>query len=773
MINYLRLVPSLLLMFISLLGYSQPILQGEWRDHLSYRHCYRITDIGNVVYCSSESGLISYNKNSKELRTHSKITGLSDVLISSIAYSEITDKLIIGYTNGNIDLIHEGGDPVNISDIKRKIMTADKRINQIYTHGETAYLACGFGIVVLNHAKNEIKETYILGENGAFLEVNDVTILGNNLYAATVSGIFTADLDSSNNLLDYNNWSQIDFIPNSQEEYKFVEVHNNKLFAVYSKPLIDKEEENGEDFIITISENNFQNWSIAYDSQISDISSVNGFLTISSPSRGLIYNENELLYADISTVNNQHIFVSKEMQIFVASSYSGFLRKDNPNDDIHYLVPNGPRFSEVSKVSTFEDQIWVSSGGPNRLYRHGGMHSFIDNNWDSYIGANIPGINSLGNIHKIAIDPRNPDHIFAGSFGYGLFEIRDKEVIGVYDYDNTEAFNGISQGIGIRVSGIQFDSQSNLYFILSLVSSPLFKVDPEGNWTQLDINNPLLSKTINYADLLITSRGQIWLLSNLTGIVVLEDQGDGSYRDKSFIIKNQFGNLLTHAYCLEEDNEGNIWVGTNNGPIIYYSPWNIFENDEVTGYQIPIPRNDGTDLIDPLLYSEAILDIETNGGNQKWLATDQSGVFLIDEDGKTTIHNFREENSPLLSNGVSGIGINSKTGEVYFATDQGLVSYGGIATEGFSHYSQVYAYPNPVRHDYEGPITITGLIENSVVKITNVSGNLVWETTSLGGQAVWDGRNFNGVKVASGVYLIMLATEDGLESHITKLLFLH
>jgi flagellar basal body rod protein FlgG len=150
----------------------------------------------------------------------------------------------------------------------------------------------------------------------------------------------------------------------------------------------------------------------------------------------------------------------------------------------------------------------------------------------------------------------------------------------------------------------------------------------------------------------------------------------------------------------------------------------------------------------------------------------RSGVFLLSEDGKKTIENFRIENSPLISNNVSGIGI-KENGEVFFATSMGLISFKGIATTGRDVYSNVYVYPNPVRPDYTGNITITGLIENSNVKITDISGNLVYETTSLGGQAVWNGHNFNGNKVATGVYLIFLSTEDGGKSHITKLLFMH
>lgn len=764
-----RFFPLILFILLPLSGYSQELLQGEWRDHLSYRTCYRIAEMNDLIYCSAESGLISFDKNTYELRKHSKTTGLSDVQIKTIAHSEEANCLIVGYSNGNIDLLYEGESPVNISDIKRRIMTADKSINKIYINGQTAYLACGFGIVVLNLEKEEIKETYILGESGSYLKVNDITILNNELYAATESGIFTANLDSPN-LLDFAYWTRLDFIPQYTGEFKAVEAFNNKLFAAYS----DVNTMHDEIITLTSGTTAYQEWSKEYDTLVNDIASCNGFLTISSQSRAIIYDNNEVITADFASSNTQHIYVSSNNLIFVASTYDGFLWYED-GKVYKYLTVNGPRFSEVSRVSTLGDRVWVSSGGPSRLYKHGAAHYLNSSGqWKSFTGNDIQTESPLGNTYKIAIDPGNPEHVFAASYGYGIFEFRNNLVDNIYEMNNTELFFDIPENIGVRASGIQFDTQSNLYFILDLVSNPLFIIDAEGNWHRPEINNSLLGKpNIIYSDLLVTSRGQIWILSRTSGIVVLEDQGNGSYRSKNFIIKNQFDNVLSRAYCLEEDKDGNIWVGTNNGPVFYYSPWDIFDFSDVTGTQIAIPRNDGTNIVDPLLFSESIFDIAIDGGNRKWLATDQSGVFLISEDGKKTLANFKAENSPLFSDGVTGLGINEITGEVFFATDLGLLSYGGTAIEGLSDYSNVYVYPNPVKPGYEGPITVTGLVAQSIVKITDVSGNLVWETNSLGGNAVWDGRNFTGHRVSSGVYLVMVSNEDGSQSHITKVLFLH
>jgi len=764
--------PTIVIFFLLIVKitdvYPQNILQGEWHDHLSYRTCLRIAETPEWIYCASESGLISYNKNTNDTRKHSKVTGLSDVLINTIAYSEETDYLIVGYVNGNIDLLREGQTPINLTDIKRRIMTTDKRINKILTHGHYVYLACGFGIVVLNLENVEVKETYYLGESGTYLNVNDIAIANNILYAATESGIYKADLDSPN-LLDYSNWSRLEFLPQALNEYTQIENHQNTLFAVYSDML------SGHDNIITFNENDYHPWTYYSDTTINDLYSSNGYLTIAAPTHGTIFNENNIILHDFTAYGVQHIYVSDQGTFYAACTYNGFISLKEDNTFRYYSI-NGPRYSKVTRVAAKSNHIWVTTGAPATLnsQRPCAIYSNIDGKWTSYTHENNQLMYQTGNTYKTVFDPSNINHLFVGTFGYGIIEILDGEIINLYRKDDNEIFSGIRDAVKIRTSGIQFDAQNRLWVLLDLVSNPLFILDQEGNWENPHISNSILnSNNVQYYDLLITSRGQIWVLTFNAQIIVLEEEAEGLYRQKTFFIKNQYETLINKANCLEEDNEGNIWVGTNNGPVIYYSPWNVFQLSEVNGYQIPIPRNDGTNNVDLFLYSEAVLDIKTDGGNRKWFATAHSGVFLTSPDGKETLVNFRDDNSPLLSNGITGIDINEKSGEVFIATDLGLVSYGGIATTGFDDYSNVYVYPNPIRREYDGPITVTGLVENSIVKITDINGILVWETKSLGGQAVWDGRNFKGDRVATGVYLIMLATEDGLKSHITKLLFMH
>jgi hypothetical protein len=228
---------------------------------------------------------------------------------------------------------------------------------------------------------------------------------------------------------------------------------------------------------------------------------------------------------------------------------------------------------------------------------------------------------------------------------------------------------------------------------------------------------------------------------------------------------------MNDIYSIAEDNDGVIWIGTSKGVAVYTNPARIWDSETFLATQPSLDLNDG--LYHPLLENETVTAIAVDGANRKWLGTKNSGVYLVNESGTAELLHFTTNDSPLFSDYITSIEINQKSGEVFIGTDMGLISYMSEATEGKATYDSVYVYPNPVRETYDGPITITNLIQNSEVKITDISGNLVYRTTSLGGQAIWDGKNLNGRRVKTGVYLVFCNDENGEETHITKLLFIH
>jgi hypothetical protein len=160
-----------------------------------------------------------------------------------------------------------------------------------------------------------------------------------------------------------------------------------------------------------------------------------------------------------------------------------------------------------------------------------------------------------------------------------------------------------------------------------------------------------------------------------------------------------------------------------------------------------------------------------DGGGRKWFGTNGLGAYLISEDNYSEIHHFTVSNSDIISNNVQSIAIDQQTGEVFFGTDKGLCSYMSDATEPNEEMNKdnVYAYPNPVRPDYTGLITVTGLSYDADVKIVTSNGVLVAQGRSNGGMFTWDGTDLKGKRVVSGVYFVQTATQDGSSGTVCKI----
>ncbi|MGM9760446.1 MAG: two-component regulator propeller domain-containing protein, partial [Parabacteroides sp.] len=314
----------------------------------------------------------------------------------------------------------------------------------------------------------------------------------------------------------------------------------------------------------------------------------------------------------------------------------------------------------------------------------------------------------------------------------------------------------------IRVTGVAFDKAGNLWMNNSSVKQPIHCLKADGTWEAY----PSSLSMVEMPDkMIVTSNGNIWMnipYNSSTGLYVFNQESDkyiGSVQTANGSTIN-----VNAYYCLREDKNGDIWVGTNRGVII--SPAGSARNVLSGSVYFRQPtRDDNTAYF---LDGERVNYIAVDGGNQKWIATETSGVYLVNEDGSETLQHFSTDNSPLLSDKVNSIAINPQNGEVFFGTDKGICSYRGVATEGRADFSEVYAYPNPVRPTDPRQVTITGLMEGSNVKITDLAGNLIYQARSLGGQLQW---NCSGVK--SGIYLILAATEEGQESVVSKVVIVN
>lgn len=746
---------------------------GIWRSHLPYENASRLIIAKNKVYCVTDGGLFYYNQSDKSIEKVSKENGLSDTEISALGYSEIHGITVIAYTNSNIDLI-QNNTVINFPDIMRKQIMGDKRIYSILIQDDYAYFSTGFGIVALNLVLKQFNWTIDkigrIGEGGVQIKVNETCMEGQYFYAATDQGIYRANLSADNlNLQDFNFWERITEIPNFNQKFNAIIAVGGKVFASF------KSVTPGGD-VIYFWDGQFWNTFSGFQNDDSNYLSVwDGNLVISERYHVKVVTPDGDVIKQIFIGSPRCAYMDQNTVLWIADAENGLIQ--NPDGStLNFINPNGPSTIFVSHIAISGNMLYTLPGGlsssNNNLFRNGEVNTFKASKWTSYKRTEYK------DFYRIVIDPADPEHYFVGSWGYGLFEFQKDSLIEVYREDNS-SLQTIIPGDFYRLGGLAFDKEGNLWISNASVAEPISVLKKNGEWQSFNLGNKL-SSTIYTGDIIVTQSGYKWMIltSQTRGLVVMDDNGtiDNPDDDRYLVldVKDENNAIITNdIYSIAEDREGNIWLGTNKGILVYYNPSVVFDQENFYAQQIIIPRNDGTNDGDALLGTESVTSIVIDGANRKWLGTKNAGVSLVSDDGLTQIHNFTAENSPLLSNSISSIAINEKNGDVFFGTDKGIISFTADATGPAENFNSVYVFPNPVRENFTGDIAISGLLENSLVKVTDLNGNLVFETISLGGQALWDGKNFRGERVRTGIYLVFCSSEDGTLSHVTKLLFIH
>jgi hypothetical protein len=741
---------------------------GTWRSHLPYNNASKIIIAGEKVFCSTDGGLFCFNKSDNSIEKISKENGLSDTDISALGYSKDMGITIIAYSNANVDLI-QNNVFYNIPDIMRYTqILGDKQIYHISVESKFAYLSTGFGIVVIDLENKEISKTCIIGDGGSQVKVNSTCFNGNFLFAASDRGIYMADLSVPDlNLQDYHFWSHVTVIPNSTMKFNCVASVNNRVYASYQSGTF------GGDVIYYWDGTSWNVFTPFSSDNCNHLSEWQGNLIVSATYHVHIYPET----GDRAMVfinSPKCTYIDTEGVLWTADSEKGLVKRPLNEEILTSIIPNGPTTNYVSHIAISQGIVYTVPGGlksdNNNQFRNGEINRFKDNSWLGYRKTQYK------DYYRIAIDPTDPQHYFVASWGYGLFEYREDSLIEVYREGNS-TLQSVIPGDFFRLGGLTFDNSGNLWITNSTVAKPLSVLKKNGEWMSYSLNNLITGPYMG--DIIETQSGVKWIiLPSGRGLFAMDDNrsidnpDDDRYR--RFDVRDEFNAVITNdVFSIAEDRDGNIWLGTNKGVLVYYNPNAVFEGENFYASQIIIPRNDGTTDGDPLLGTESVSSILVDGANRKWLGTKNTGVSLVSDDGLKQIHNFTAENSPLLSNSITSIAIDEKTGEVFFGTDNGIISYMAEATGPAENYDSIFVFPNPVRENFTGDIAINGLIENSLVKVTDLNGNLVYETISLGGQVLWDGKNFSGEKVSTGVYLVFCSSEDGLLSKVTKLLFIH
>lgn len=681
---------------------------GDWRIYAAYHNATEVAAMHNRVYVLSDGSLYSYDPEDTSVETYDKASHLSDFQIYGLLPCKATNELVIVYVNGNIDLMDADGNVFNMPELKLKSLD-DKTINHITVCDGILYISTNTGLVCVDLTKRAFGNFYNIGQ-----AIKKVNIVNGDIYASTANGTYR---------------------------------------GLHSENLLDP-----------------SNWTVVPSSQLPDFSSSTQVETTRQVEMG-------------GTV--WKACGSEGLKGFASTAEDAEVKVES-------IIPNSPQYNYFYQLYLIGNERLLAAGGnfsyPEVKHKLTAM-KWEDNSWltfDIEDARKEIADDLLLNATDIAQDPEDPDHHFVGTARSGVYEFQDYKYVRHITYTNSPLKSILpdipSAGAYVRVTGLNYDSAGNLWMCNNQVDTIIRIMNKDNSWSAVHV--PEIDGYPTFDHIVFDHNNWAWInsrrstSSHYAGFLVI-DTSAGITNTKAFRSKfigpfqNQDGTSYTptELSCLTEDLDGVMWIGCNFGVFAVYDSSQLFSSD-FTITQIKVARNDGTNLADYLLSEVPVKCITIDGGNRKWIGTAGFGVFLVTADGQETIAHYTCDNSPLISDIINDIKINGSTGEVFIATDAGLVSIQGDATDPVSSFNKdlVTVYPNPVRPDYVGNISITGMMYNSHVKIVNAAGYLVNEGTSTGGTYTWNGRTANGKRCSSGIYYVLATDAEGNKGVVSKFL---
>ena len=736
-----------------------------WKGYFSYNEIVDVESASDAVFAATQNAVFSKAIASSDLKIFNSINGLKPESITTIHHSQTTNKTFAGNTNGLLLIINSDGTISTKVDIINEVPVPPnkKKINDFYEHEGKLYIATDYGISVMDVATSEFIITYFIGTSGEETEVLQTTVLNNQIYAVTRSfGIRKGDL-ANPNLYDFSQWQTFD-----TGFWGGIVTFNNELVAMnadaktyryngtsFQQVLNQlqaglKIKTNGTELIVTTQNHVFVlNQAYSQIAHITQIPNYNAIFKAATVVNGILYigTEKDGLFS--AALTNPSVFEA--------------------------MSPSGPVRNYIFRVKKAPNYLWAVYGDYSRDYNPYALDEFGISKFSTDNGWELIPYNDLfqaKSISDIVINPNNPNQVYATSYFSGLLKIEN---------ENIELFNNTNTGpngleslvvpgspsyVDIRINSPAFDKDGNLWLTNAFVDKAIKVLRSNGQWQSYNLADVApTASTGRYGPMAIDKNRTKWIPTLNDGLIAFNE----NYNNKFIVVNSINGNLADNdVRCVAVDNRNQLWIGTYAG-LRTVSVDRFISSDELTTNAIIIQEGD---LAQELFYQQTILDIAVDGANRKWVSIADGGVFLVSSDGQETIYRFTKNNSPLPSDNINDIEIDGVSGEVFFATDKGMVSFLGTSTKPSDSLSDVFVYPNPVRPNFVGTVKISGLTDKANVKITDIEGNLVYEATSSGGTIEWDTKAFGKHKVASGVYMIFVASEDALDSTVKKVMII-
>ena len=731
---------------------------GDWLIHTSFvgSEVTTVAETNRYVYYLASGNLFRLDKETQENESLNIVNDLSDTDIKQIYFNSDRDYLIVVYTNADIDVILSDGSVVNMPEIKDAVMTSSKNINDVTFADGVVYLATDFGYVVIDDHKFVVKESHLYGQ-----PLVSVAQVGNKLLISTAEAVYYGDADEYHEQL--TSFTRTDF----RENCRIWPVNDNTFFCM-----------TGWTFLATITINEEGGIKITshsiIDNKTTYVQKTDGGYLLNVPLKGMCYqtNENGEIVSEIETPDevcsahpdgNGDLWAAGENGLHI-------LGKEN------YYKPNALSFGTPfwMTYNKGKDLLYVSSPTANAFFKSAArcyINTFDGVRWKDVTPEGAP----KNGTYWIEFLPDDDNTYFVGGWTTGLYKVVNDEIVVTYNADNSPLVK--YKGAMHPITSI--DRYGNVWVVQSLENEehpvmvlPASKAKLNevtvNDWVTPEIDGihtghtqraSFISTRYSNYDIKIFTDGDFEMpifFWNSNGELSSHPQ-QVSY-DK---LTDQDGQTFAWTYimCLAEDLNGIVWMGCTEG-IISFNPAQAFSSDFRVNH-IKVPRNDGTGMADYLLDGIQVNGIAVDGANRKWIATQTSGLFLVSADGTQIINKFNTTNSPLASNTVYKVCCNPNSNSVFITTPEGLYEYFSDSSPAESSYDNIYAYPNPVRPDYGGNVTITGMMDNSLIKIADSSGNVIRQLKSTGGMATWDCCDQYGNRVNTGVYLVFCSQANG------------
>lgn len=746
---------------------------GHWETHLPYTTGTWVTQSEQKIIYSTGWSILTIDKTDFSIEKIDKVNGLSSTNITRQIFDQKRKQLIVLYEDSGIDFLQDQK-TIYVPDIKNnRSISGDKQIYNIFIgDDDIAYLSCGFGLTTYDLTDNKFNFTCFTGMAVSQTFANELYYL-----IATEDGLYAFDRKSTKNPADFSQWIHLDQSNNLPSIYTALDVAgaNESIYLATERGLWKADQSLDFTKIFTTGDDG-----------------TNQFL---SPSpKGLMlgirygWGNSRIFFFDANdqhTVSNYlcsnritHAVVDQHGVLWYADETGDIRYSETPEGACEVVQVNSPWSASVSDLAALEGKLFIAAGGVDGsyvpLYKKDGFFIWDGDKWNNYNRFLVSEFESrnIQDIFRILPHP-DGEKVYIGSYINGLIVLNTAGgQMEYYNKNNSTLAGKPGDDANDRIAGLALDDQENLWISNFGAPKPISVFTKEGNWKAFNV---ISSQDLR--DVIIDQNGVKWFIIDRDGDGLLLYDDNNTPMDESddrqrIISKNNSNLQSNKVNAVKMDLDGNVWVGSEDGPVVFECGSDVFR-DECRGSR----RKTVLEGIPAYVLDDvSITAIEVDGANRKWFGC-FNGVFVQSPTGEEQLYHFTSENSPLPDNHIIDLAYDGTNGRMYIATAKGVVSIRTMTSTGRKNHSgDIYAFPNPVRPEYDGPIAIKGLARDSNVKITDINGRLIYETRALGGQAIWDGKDYNGRKAASGVYLVWASGTETLEKPdaiVTKILFIH